>query len=215
MTDEKHRDKWDKVQVLLDPVGKIITALLVVYLGYWGNGVLQEDQKRRAYVELLSRREEADGNLRKDMFGKVIEQFVEPNKAGLENRILNLELLAYNFHESIDLGPLLKQVYVQAWTDKQATFRQRKRLQNLAQEIVGRELIALSEAGCVEKGQVQFTKLEKDLVEPGFIRFDCQSREGLQARRFDADVMTNPEATDLRKQTEVDVVLRAQPIENG
>jgi hypothetical protein len=29
-------------------------------------------------VELLSWREEADGNLRNDMFGKVIDQFITP-----------------------------------------------------------------------------------------------------------------------------------------
>src|SRR6476661_958241 len=117
MPESKQRDWWDKLQILLDPLGKLFTAVLVVYLGYMGNSFLQEDQKRRAYVELLSRREEADGNLRKDMFGKVIDQFVaqDKKKGALENRILNLELLAYNFHESIDLGPLLKQVYEQSW----------------------------------------------------------------------------------------------------
>jgi hypothetical protein len=208
VADTKPRDYWDKLEILLDPIGKILTAVLVVLLGYYGNRALQQDQKRRAFVELLSQREQADGNLRKDMFSKVIDQFVAPTGSTLENRILNLELLAYNFHESIDLGPLLKQVYVQSWTDAQATSRQRKRLQNLAQEIVSRELVALTEAGCAKEAQVDFDQLEKTLVQPNFIRLeDCAARQGLPAKRFRADVMTNPQSTDLRKQTEVDVVL--------
>jgi hypothetical protein len=208
VSDTKPRDHWDKLQILLDPVGKILTAVLVVLLGYYGNRALQQDQKRRAYVELLSQREQADGNLRKDMFSKVIDQFITPSGSSLENRVLNLELLAYNFHESIDLAPLLKQVYLQSWTDSQATSRQRKRLQNLAQEIVGRELVALTDAGCAKQAQVDFAELEKALVMPNFMRLDdCVERPGLPAKRFRADVMTNPESTDLRRQTEVDVVL--------
>jgi hypothetical protein len=216
MPELKQRDWWDKLQISLDPLGKLFTALLVVYLGFLGNRFLQEDQKRRAYVELLSRREEADGNLRKDMFGKVIDQFVvqDKKKGGLENRILNLELLAYNFHESIDLGPLLKQVYEQSWSNE-TTSRNRKRLQKLAMDIVGREMVALAEAGCKKEGQVEFSKLEHDLVIDKFIDFKCDDRNGLPHKRFWADVMTSPGVSDLRKQTQVDVVLYAQSLENG
>jgi len=216
MPESKQRDWWDKLQILLDPLGKLFTAVLVVYLGYMGNSFLQEDQKRRAYVELLSRREEADGNLRKDMFGKVIDQFVAQykKKGALENRILNLELLAYNFHESIDLGPLLKQVYEQSWSEDTASSN-RKRLQKLAMEIVGREMVALAEAGCKKEGQVEFSKLERDLVIDKFIDFKCAERNGLPEKHFWADVMTNPGVSDLRKQTQVDVVLYAQSLENG
>jgi hypothetical protein len=45
---------------------------------------------------------------------------------------------------------LLKQVYMRSWTDMKATSKQRKRSQKLAQEIVRRELVALTEAGCVQ-----------------------------------------------------------------
>jgi hypothetical protein len=210
MPQSKERDRWDKVEILFDPLGKILTALVVVLLGYFGNQALQADQKRRAYIELLSRREEADNNLRKDMFAKVIDQFVTPGNRDLESRILNLQLLAYNFHESIDLGPLLKQVYAQSWKDAHATPQQRKRLQNLAQEIVSRELGSLREAACTKEGEVRFDDLEKAInqVRPKFLATECEQKRGLPARRFVADVMSNPEAIDLRKQTEVDVVLR-------
>jgi hypothetical protein len=207
MADTKPRDRWDKIQILLDPVGKVLTAIIVVLLGYIGNQALQEDQKRRAYVELLSRREEADGTLRKDMFSKVIDQFLSPNREDLESRILNLELLVNNFHDSIDLGPLLRQVYIQSWTDRKATSIQRRRLRKLAEQVVAREFVALREAGCAADAQLQFDELEKHLVSPALLKMECAPRPGLPAKRFVADVMTNPVATDLRRQTEVDVVL--------
>lgn len=215
MPEEKHRDRWDKLQILLDPVGKAITALVVVWFGFFGNRVLQEDQKRRAFVELMSRREEADNNLRKDMFGKVIDQFVAPNKTELEARILNLELLAYNFHESIDLGPLLKRVYAESLTDKRATRRERKRLQKLAQDIVLRQVDALQEASCIKTGDVHFEELNKSQVMTGVIQFSCPKTQELPAKWFNVDVMTNPATTDLRTQTEVEVVLSVRPSEKA
>jgi hypothetical protein len=207
MSEPKQRDRWDKCQILLDPFGKIMTGLLVVLLGYLGNAALQEDQKRRAFVELLSRREEADGNLRKDMFSKVIDQFVKPSTGDLDSSILNLELLAYNFHESIDLGPLLKQVYAQSWTDKTGTTKQRKRLQNLAQEIVNRELAALTGSACITTGAVRFDELEALQAQPKALSVECEAGPGLPARRFNADVLLRPQVSDLRRQTELDVIL--------
>jgi hypothetical protein len=208
----KPRDRWDKLQILLDPIGKVLTALLVIAFGFLGNHALQQDQKRRAALELLSQREQTDGALRKDMFNKVIDQLSEQNHGSLDTRILNLELLAYNFHDSIDLGPLLKQIYAQLWTDERLNHSQVRRLRSLAEEIVARELVALREVGCSKEAVVNFAKLEEVLVLQNVISFDCASRTDLPARHFSADVFTNPTSTNLRTQTEVDVVLRVRPL---
>jgi len=145
----------DRLRAVLDVGDKILIPITVCLLGFFGNSILEEDQKRRAFVELLSRREEADSNLRKDMFSKVIDQFVGEKGAKLEardpgsieTRILYLELLVNNFHESIDLGPLLKQVYGEV--AGQSKFKsQRKRLQKLAEDIVARELDSLRGVSC-------------------------------------------------------------------
>lgn len=205
----RQRDGWDKLQILLDPFGKILTAVLVVGLGIMGNTWLQADQKRRAYVELLSRREEADGTLRKDMFSKVIDVFVgQDNKADLDSRILNLELLTYNFHESIDLAPLLKHVYEQTWTDESATTQQRKRLRGLAQEIVNRELVALSANDCSSSADIDFDTLKSQGAAPGFLEVHCAEQNGLPAKTFILDVMANPLKGELRRQPELDVALK-------
>ena len=206
----KQRDSWDKAQILLDPVGKVLTAVLVVALGYFGNRALENDQKRRAFVELMSSREQADNNLRKDMFSKVIDQFIGQKAAGLEPRILNLELLTYNFHESIDLGPLLKQVYAESLTSD-ATQTQRRRLQRLAQDIVSREVEALQEAACVLQGEVRFEELEKSQMLPHVIRGPCLQTRELQAKWFNVDAMIDPRSAKVGAKTAIDVVLSIRP----
>jgi len=60
----------------------------------------------RIYLELTSKREESESALRKDMFVSIIESFLRPGAATLDERVLNLELLSYNFHESLNLKPL-------------------------------------------------------------------------------------------------------------
>ncbi|HXS92416.1 MAG TPA: hypothetical protein VN705_23870 [Steroidobacteraceae bacterium] len=211
----KVRDTWDKVAILLDPIGKILAAVVVVLIGIYGNRALQTDQKRRAYVELLSRREESDGNLRKDMFSKVIEVFIGKNDTDLDARILNLELLAYNFHESIDFAPLLKHVYEQTWTgdNPQTYIKQRKRLRTLAGEIVHRQLVALSYNDCSISVNITFDELKKEGVKPEYIKKKCPARPGLPAREFSIDVMTNPVVGDIRRETAVDVVMRVQALD--
>ena len=210
-TEKKPRDRWDKLQILIAG----LMPLALFGLGAIGNRALQEDQRRRAYVELLSRREEAESNLRKDMFGKVIEQFIGTGKGDLDTRILNLELLAYNFHESIDLEPLLRQVYVQAWSDSRATTLQRKRLQKLAQDISAREIDALRESSCIKEGYLDFDTLQRENVALKVIQDNCGPHGGLHGKWFRVDAMTNPEVTDLRRQTEVDVVLSVRPNEKA
>jgi hypothetical protein len=55
----------------------------------------------------MSRREEAESSLRKDMFVSIIASFLKPGTNDLSAKVLNLELLAYNFHDSLNLKPCL------------------------------------------------------------------------------------------------------------
>lgn len=210
--EKKPRDGWDKLQIIISG----LMPLALFGLGFWGNHALQQDQRRRAYVELLSRREEAESNLRKDMFAKVIEQFVGTGRGDLDTRVLNLELLARNFHESIDMEPLLKQVYVEALNDKRATVDQRKRLQHLAQDTVNRELESLKGSGCVLHGYLDFDTLDREKQASKVIQGECADKNlKLPGRWFRLDVMTNPGVTDVRRQTEVDMVLSVRPNEKA
>lgn len=108
----RRRDTWDKLQIILQPVGGLFTALAIALLGVFSSQFLERRQaaesNARLYSELMSRREEAESALRKDMFQTIIGSFVSPGSRGtdLNAELLNLELLAYNFHESLNLKPL-------------------------------------------------------------------------------------------------------------
>jgi len=61
------------------------------------------------HPSLISKREEADSALRKDMFVSIIQSFLRADSTSIDDRLLKLELLAYNFHESLNLKPLFFQ----------------------------------------------------------------------------------------------------------
>jgi hypothetical protein len=105
------RDFWDKLQVLVQPLGGLFTALAIGVLGFKSSEFLDRRQaaetNARLYSELMSRREESESALRKDMFQTIIGSFVSASDKGdLNTGVLNLELLVYNFHESLNLKPL-------------------------------------------------------------------------------------------------------------
>src|SRR5262245_53932659 len=111
--EQQIKDRWDKVDVVLRPLNDLLTALVVALLGYYKSSVLRQNEARerneRVYTELMSSREQSESGLRKDMFLSVIQAFLRPD-ANLESKMLNLEMLAYNFHESLNLKPLFAHV---------------------------------------------------------------------------------------------------------
>src|SRR6202521_2903162 len=93
----------------------------------------QEDNMR-LYTEMMGRREQADSDLRKDMFKSILDTFMSKDpklerSEQLSQEVLKLELLAYNFHESLDIGPLFKDVRSRIPDEKQGpSAEQRNRL---------------------------------------------------------------------------------------
>ncbi|MCP4685244.1 MAG: hypothetical protein GY867_07320 [bacterium] len=85
-------------------------TVLISIMGYLSANFLatrqQKELDNRLYIELITGREKAESDLRKDMFTQIIKAFVDTSEGGVESRLLNLELLAYNFHESLNLKPL-------------------------------------------------------------------------------------------------------------
>lgn len=86
---------------------------------------------QRLYTELMTRRQEAESAIRKDMFVNYIQAFLEAraDKCGaneidrrhkrLDQMTLTLELLASNFHESINLKPLFLHMVAEAESVKE------------------------------------------------------------------------------------------------
>jgi uncharacterized membrane protein YccC len=66
-----HKDFWDRLQILLAPVGGLLTAIAVASLGMMGSRTVERQQsneaKLRLYSELMTRREESEATLRLDL----------------------------------------------------------------------------------------------------------------------------------------------------
>jgi hypothetical protein len=149
---EGKRDAWDKLQIIL--------ALAIALFGYLSSDFLNRRQaietNTRLYSELMSRREESESALRKDMFVSIITSFLRPAGGDLASDVLNLELLAYNFHESLNLKPLfvdLKRRILKGWESTSSPKARaelesyQERLERVAREIARKQMIVLEGVG--------------------------------------------------------------------
>ncbi|MGH7233531.1 MAG: hypothetical protein ACREJU_19540 [Nitrospiraceae bacterium] len=152
----KERDAWDKAAIILQSLGGFVTAAVVAALGIVGSSYLNEKQRIdtnvRLYTELMSKREESESALRKDMFASIIDTFLKPQLSAqvpsLDVRVLNLELLAYNFHESLNLKPLFAHIDEQIRQSNDPAKRHyRRRLNRVAREITRKQMVVLEGAG--------------------------------------------------------------------
>lgn len=154
------KDRWDKLQVILQPVGGLLTAAAIALFGFITNKQLDQRQaietNTRLYSELMSRREESESALRKDMFVSIITSFLTPAATDLSGDVLNLELLVHNFHESLNLKPLFLELKRRVVRERQRATtpaaiadldEYSMRLERVAREIVRKQMIVLEGAG--------------------------------------------------------------------
>lgn len=151
------KDFWDKAAIILEPVGGLITAITIALVSYYASDYINQNQeneaKTRLYTELMSKREESEAALRKDMFSSIINSLLKENVT-MDEKILQLELLAYNFHESLNLTPLFSYLNRKNNTETKnpevaATYRQR--LFNMSKEVTSKQLASLEGVASVEK----------------------------------------------------------------
>lgn len=125
--DKAPKDKWDKIEILT----KFLPAIVVAIIAILGNYYLQNKQKAdtnlKLYTQLLANKENSENTLRKDMFFEMLKSFLSPEKGGANSQVesveqaltkirekrFSLELLARNFHESLDMKPLFKHVLME------------------------------------------------------------------------------------------------------
>jgi hypothetical protein len=161
------KDLWDKAAIILEPVGGLLTALAVAGLGFFGSQFLNQRSTREAklslYTQLLSTREESEAALRKDMFQSIITSFLSGQQQAtdkgaspiseaqaLEAQVLNLELLASNFHETLSLTPLFYHVQREIIASKLPLAAKRElegRLTALGREVSRQQMAALEDGG--------------------------------------------------------------------
>lgn len=156
----KKRDGWDKLDILMRPVGGLLTAVAITLLGFISSSALSKrqtiDTNTRLYTELMSRREESESALRKDMCVSILTSFVNPQEPALGSSVLNLEMLAYNFHESLNLKPIfleMRRRVVRAQAEAKTPQARAEsdayldRLETVGREIVRRQMIVLEGVG--------------------------------------------------------------------
>lgn len=151
---DPEKSRWDKTQIILQPVGGLLTALAVAFVGILGSSYLDRSQEHNArlslYTQLMSQRETSDTALRQEMFKSIVGTFLTKSTAQLEQKLLSLELLSYNFHESLELSPLFKHVQreIEESNDKQSQKAQYlQRLEDVAKEVAGKQIEILQESG--------------------------------------------------------------------
>ena len=159
----KRRDIWEKISLVLQSSGGLLTAITVAIIGLIGSSYLKDrelaenatrlnaqayETNVRIYTELMSKREEAESALRKDMFVSIIQSFLRPGSSSLDERVLNLELLSYNFHESLNLKPLFVFLEKQINSSGEAHKKEYlERLYKVATEIARKQMLVLEGAG--------------------------------------------------------------------
>lgn len=149
------------------------------------------DSRLRTYTELLNKREEADMNVRKEIFSTLLGNYFERTQndkqkghaatADLNRRMTVLELLASNFDESLNLSPLFWQL------DRELSRvvgpdgeEIRGQLSGLATVVKQRQIDALKASGVESSGLVDLAN-DGDLGKPLFnkpMRFDNPAASG-------------------------------------
>jgi hypothetical protein len=154
----------------------LVTLIVGSIFSYSINSRQEADQNSRLYADMMSRREESDSALRKDMFQSILATFLkreerQPHAQDLEQEVLNIELLAYNFHESLDLGPLFKHVQRDLTQAKDRSDENLLwRVEKVAKEVKAQQLAVLADSGRVDRADLDVdamsAKFETYTVEP-------------------------------------------------
>ena len=211
------RDVWDKADIILKFVGALGTAIVVGLVGIFGSSFLARQQEAetnlRLYTELMSRREEADTSLRKEMFNSIITNFLKPSaNQPPEKRVLNIEMLAYNFHDSLDLGPLFKDVYKELEENQTHNQPYIERLTRVTRDVVDKQVAMLAEAGGKRDGNIIFEQLKDQpggvTVMDNFITVKSDQDQSLVQKQVRIEVLSvNKEKQELN----VRLIVRSSP----
>jgi hypothetical protein len=201
-TPKSGKDFWDKVDVVLRPINGLLTAVAVGLLGYYTSSALRqndiEETNQRVYTELTAGREQANSALRKDMSLNVMQTFLRPEAEGLEAKMLNLEMLAYNFHESLNLKPLFahmsREISKSRDPEKPSYL---VRLNQTAREITTRQMVLLEQVGTKFSRTVDFEKFHPEKEGPLELEPEKMTFEGFE-REFALSVLEiDPEKREL------------------
>jgi len=170
---ENKKDTWDKIQVISSA---IVIPLTVAILAFFANNYLEKrqasEERIQLYSELMGKREASESALRKDMFSSIIDSFVNDKNESLEEDTLNIELLAYNFHDSLNLKPLFVHLQNKIKASEDPKDKKDKlltRLEILSEEIIDSQLYVLKEVADTEDIIIEYDVLDTVFITKKFI----------------------------------------------
>ena len=136
-----------------DWIAKLTAAVVAVFVAYIANSY----ESKMTAVSMFNQREQAESELRANMFGNLITPISGPKSdgdIGVQRLLLLTELLTLNFHEHFEFKPLLEYVdaRLEASDEMNATeVRQaRKSLKSIARRIVDRQIASIMQEGSGE-----------------------------------------------------------------
>lgn len=193
--------RWARFSGLLRDLATPLTVAIVGLLAsIYVNRQQSLEANQRAFAELISQRESADTNLRIEMFKTVLEGFLKQGTGNSSEQILKLEILAYNFNESLDLGPLFQDVYRRIGGNPNDP--DHDRLTRVASDVVARQVESLTfEVGVAKDAPViDFEELKSSPVgisnlinEVDSLHYSKEDALRHPERRFKVDVFGRDE----------------------
>jgi hypothetical protein len=148
-------------------LNKLAIPLLAAFATIGGTWLSLYISERNNLRETLNQREQAESSLRSNMFSQLVNPMLEQTKEDCQKRAadgtcvesedhqiarqreradritLLAELLALNFHEHFELGPLLR--YVDRLPKQ--TAENRNRLRSVSRKVIGRQIASLGRNG--------------------------------------------------------------------
>jgi hypothetical protein len=189
---EHKKDTWDKIRIISSA---IVIPVTLTILGLIANDYLEKrqasEERIQLYSELMSKREASESALRKDMFSSIIESFLKDIDKSLEEETLNIELLAYNFHDSLNLKPLFVHLQGKIQASEEPKDKKDKllaRLNILSEEIIDSQLYVIKEVADTEDIIIKKDILESEFITKKFVlNIDGIKREiEIQVNEHDA-----------------------------
>jgi hypothetical protein len=127
----------------------------------------REEQEFRLYVELLNKREEADTQVRRGLFDRLLGSYLDPGSTNIDDRLVALEMLTLNFHDSLNLSPLFWELDRMTQSRPQADQRRlRAELDRIAHDVKQRQASVLEVDGFRQAWYVDFSYLYEGASPP-------------------------------------------------
>ena len=199
----------------------LVTLVATVVGGYYLTNLTKEREAResdeRLYAQLLTQREQSDALIRKDMFGVVINRFLadakQEDRSGKviadfkqedwNNKVLQLELLASNFNQSLDLAPLFKDLARRlsqaTGLDPAQTAELKQRLDRTAADVLFRQVNSLARRGFAKEEIFPLAGWETRFGEPFIV-------ETIPKRRLVPETPDAPVGKEEQLRFEVEVI---------